>query len=463
MGAKLGRGIKTAAKWGAAVGAAAIAVGAAMLGAANKVAGAADEIDKASRRAGTNAEEWQKLKYAMGQSGIDASTLEKTMVKNQKTLNEAAQGTGKAVEAYASLGVSIKNVDGSLRASDEVYKDALKSLADLTDINERNRIANDLFGKSYAELAPILDGGSAGIDALTSRAEQLGLVMSQETVDAGVKFGDTLDDLKQVGGAAFNMFAAELLPILQVFLEFLIAAAPKIQEAINFIMTYIESTMVGIKEIWSVHGESIISIAKFYLDALKQVIEVAMEVVKNVIDVVMGLIEGDWDRVWKGLSGAVESAFKLIATVLEIQAKLILNVLKAVGEWLFNAGKQLFERLWDGMKETWQKMVGWIKQVGREVVDAITFWDNAKPQSKPNDSARVSGRHASGLAYVPYDGYIAELHRGERVLTADESEKKETQSSNNTYNFTFNSPKQLSTAEARREATRAYRDMLLGF
>lgn len=33
----------------------------------------------------------------------------------------------------------------------------------------------------------------------------------------------------------------------------------------------------------------------------------------------------------------------------------------------------------------------------------------------------VSGSHAAGLAYVPYDGYVAELHRGERVLTAAQS------------------------------------------
>lgn len=33
----------------------------------------------------------------------------------------------------------------------------------------------------------------------------------------------------------------------------------------------------------------------------------------------------------------------------------------------------------------------------------------------------VDGSHAAGLAYVPYDGYIAELHQGERVLTAEEA------------------------------------------
>lgn len=30
----------------------------------------------------------------------------------------------------------------------------------------------------------------------------------------------------------------------------------------------------------------------------------------------------------------------------------------------------------------------------------------------------IAGSHAAGLNYVPYDGYIAELHRGEQVLTA---------------------------------------------
>lgn len=34
----------------------------------------------------------------------------------------------------------------------------------------------------------------------------------------------------------------------------------------------------------------------------------------------------------------------------------------------------------------------------------------------------VDGSHANGLDYVPYDGYIAELHKGERVLTAEEAQ-----------------------------------------
>ena len=38
-----------------------------------------------------------------------------------------------------------------------------------------------------------------------------------------------------------------------------------------------------------------------------------------------------------------------------------------------------------------------------------------------NADVSTNGSHAGGLSYVPFDGYIAELHKGERVLTASEA------------------------------------------
>jgi len=35
---------------------------------------------------------------------------------------------------------------------------------------------------------------------------------------------------------------------------------------------------------------------------------------------------------------------------------------------------------------------------------------------------QINGSHANGLANVPFDGYIAELHKGERVMTANENQ-----------------------------------------
>ncbi|MES2073873.1 MAG: hypothetical protein V4488_26200 [Pseudomonadota bacterium] len=55
------------------------------------------------------------------------------------------------------------------------------------------------------------------------------------------------------------------------------------------------------------------------------------------------------------------------------------------------------------------------------------YWQDIQDQydagKHPKVGSAVDGSHADGLNYVPFDGYRAELHRGERVLTAAEAIK----------------------------------------
>ena len=57
--------------------------------------------------------------------------------------------------------------------------------------------------------------------------------------------------------------------------------------------------------------------------------------------------------------------------------------------------------------------------------DAINFsgsgYHDAEKMRELERLLGVHGSHAGGLAYVPFDGYRAELHKGERVLTQDEA------------------------------------------
>ena len=55
-----------------------------------------------------------------------------------------------------------------------------------------------------------------------------------------------------------------------------------------------------------------------------------------------------------------------------------------------------------------------------------------------NVKTKVDGSHANGLNYVPFNGYTAELHKGERVLTAQEN--KQYNSSTNTPIYVTFSP-----------------------
>lgn len=70
-------------------------------------------------------------------------------------------------------------------------------------------------------------------------------------------------------------------------------------------------------------------------------------------------------------------------------------------------------------------MVNFIAKVGEVIKKIVTL--NGLIGGKKGKSVQVSvgapvdGSHANGLARVPYDGYIAELHEGERVLTEREA------------------------------------------
>jgi hypothetical protein len=73
--------------------------------------------------------------------------------------------------------------------------------------------------------------------------------------------------------------------------------------------------------------------------------------------------------------------------------------------------------------------------VGRDQAEAwqqkelMEFWaerfasesGNAMYQQNFRDLGFIDGSHAGGLASVPYDGYIAELHKGERVVPASQN------------------------------------------
>lgn len=52
----------------------------------------------------------------------------------------------------------------------------------------------------------------------------------------------------------------------------------------------------------------------------------------------------------------------------------------------------------------------------------------------PDLTPKPDGSHRNGLTSVPFDGYMAELHKGERVLTAEESKAYNSTINNNTIN-----------------------------
>lgn len=183
------------------------------------------EIADNSKKVGMSAEEYQKWKYTAKQAGLEQDTLNTMMEKQQVQFTKAIAGSKEQSKAYRDLGVDIKGLTSS-----GAFEKVIKALADMKDENEQNRIANILFGKSFADIKPLLDEGAAGIETLRQRAVDLGGVMSNESVAAGEKLGDTIDDLKFMFSGVANEIIVSFMPELQKFADWVLANKEEIKK-----------------------------------------------------------------------------------------------------------------------------------------------------------------------------------------------------------------------------------------
>ncbi|MFA5715441.1 MAG: hypothetical protein WC998_06860 [Candidatus Paceibacterota bacterium] len=251
VGETLGKMVGTAAKWGAAIGAAAVAAGTALFKLAENTSDIASEINDMSERTGLNTDRLQELKYATGQVGVEFSSLTTATKGLTNYLADAAAGGKIQTDTFKKLDIELKNTDGTLRKMDDVFPEVINKLADMTDETQRNAIASDIFGKSATELVPLLNQGSAGIQALSDKAHELGIVMSGEDIKAGDEFGDTLDSVKAAAGGVLNQIGSLLIPMFQKLANWILSNMPQIRETIKNVFDNIGKAVETAKNIFN--------------------------------------------------------------------------------------------------------------------------------------------------------------------------------------------------------------------
>lgn len=488
LGSKMLKGIGTAAKWGAGIATAAVGAVGGMIALASKTGEAADFIDKLSERTGINREELQRWKYAADQSGADVGKLEVGIKKLSNAMVGAEVGSEKSAAAFAALGISMEEVMNN--SPSDVFDTVMKKLADMPDSAARNVIGNELLGKSYTDMLPLLNAGAQGIDDLKNRADELGLVMSEESVKANVKFGDTLADVKNSVGAVVNNLVTAFLPVLQMVLDYILEHMPQIQSVIGAVFGFVSevvkvaieiikkvaetiskffdsSTTEGkefqgflaeqaewlkglfeiikeivmilwefIQKIWTEHGDKIMAATKFVFGIIKTIISAALEIIKGVIKFFVAVFQGDWEGAWNAIKEVVSTVLKTIADILPKLLQGLVDVIVYLGPKFLEAGKSLFMALWDGIKNIWSSISNWVGEKINWLSSKLKFWEQGKSEMQEFSTGKADGSHANGLSYVPFDGYRAILHKGERVLT--EKENKDYNSGSGSVNNNFN-------------------------
>jgi len=141
----------------------------------------------------------------------------------------------------------------------------------------------------------------------------------------------------------------------------------------------------------------------------------------------------------------------------------------AIGGQLYNAGRNIFQSLWNGIKSIGDSILGWVSgfagRIRSFVSGIIDGFKNIVSGANDAKSAAksVDGKHANGLDYIPYNGYVAELHEGERVLTKQQNREyieDKTGQGGDTFNFYNTKP---TPYEYARQMKKAKRDLALGY
>lgn len=166
-----------------------------------KAVTASDDLNTLAKQSGFSTAEIQKMQYAADRIDVSFEDISGALKKMKPKMTENNQ-------AFKDLGVSVKDADGNLRSADEVFFDAVVALSQISNETERDQKAMELFGKSADQLAGIIDDGGAALKEYGQEAEELGLILDQDTLDSLNETNDALDKMKaQFKGSALKLGA----------------------------------------------------------------------------------------------------------------------------------------------------------------------------------------------------------------------------------------------------------------
>lgn len=213
----------SAASMGIAAGAigAVYKVGKELFDLTRAAAAEADALLTRSAQTGIDTGTLQGLDYAS--RFLDFEGVDKTLVRFTQNMASAAEGADKQAAAFDRLKISVQDEDGELRNNWETFLATIDALGDVQNATERDAIANDLFGKSYAELKPLIDAGTGALQSYIDEAQKLGYIIEEETVKKLGALDDALQQNEASSAALKNTVAGELAPTFTLLTEGLTA------------------------------------------------------------------------------------------------------------------------------------------------------------------------------------------------------------------------------------------------
>lgn len=324
----------------APVSAAAAAAGGALVKLGYDAVQNADDLNTLSKQTGLTTAEIQKMQYASDLIDVSFEDISGALRKMKGNMDGHA-------DTWEKLGVATKNADGSMRDATDVFYDAVAALSQVENGTERDKLAMELFGKGADSLAGIIDDGGAALKQFGQEAEDAGLILSQDTLDALNETNDTIDKLKAEMGATLAQIGADIAQILAPALEKAAEIVSQVAEALRNLTPEQEKTILTILGIVAAVAPVLI-------------------IVGNVITMIGTLISS---------IGAIMGVLAPLGAVLTGPIVLAIAAVIAAGILLYKNWdkiKDAFKQMGDGLKRDWEALKTAIVTTVENIKTAVT-------------------------------------------------------------------------------------------
>lgn len=394
----------------------------------NQTSKAGDRVDKMSQQIGMGRKAFQEWDYIMTQNGGNVESLQMGYKTLASQMDNARKGSKDSIGYFSKLGISIKDSSGQLRSQDEVFNEAVSKLQNMNNATEKAIIAQKLFGKAAIGMKPLLNQNAESIDNLRQKANDLGLIMSDESVDAAVKFTDTMDTVKRSFGAIGITIGTALLPHIQGLADQLINHLPQIKsaliptitgfsDAIGFVCNHLDIIVPAVGALAGAFAAlNVITSITTFIGAFCNPVGLAVVGITALIAGV-GAAYAKFEG-FRNMIGAVVAIVKMLAVG-------IWNILQPVSkaatifmEWCTPLGYalKLVKALCGGINQLAQAHGGW-RNIGNNIKD----WADDKTEKMQHHALGTSFAQGGNTLVGEYGPEIVNLPRGAKVLNASQT------------------------------------------
>ena len=301
--------------------------------------------------------------------------------------------------------------------------------------------------KAAGGIMSALKGGIAAlggpISLVIAAVALLGYIIYKNWDKIKAFFKEVWDVVKGIGSIIWGVFKAIIDGIIDLF-KWLWEKIKTYFNNFGFLLLGPIGIFIKLGQLiyqnWDLIKEKLSSVWEYIKSIPEKVVEIVLEISSTIgnflINLVSGIIEGIKNLFLKLWDTAVQffnnfgflllgpiGIFIKLGTVIHENWDLIKNKISSIFESFKNTIKNLAEQIKSFFAKPFEYMSEAIAGAKEKVLDFARKIPGVKYLvGEKENVAKVNGSHANGLNYVPFDGYIAELHKGERVLTKDENE-----------------------------------------